>query len=128
AVVDDADETERRSSAASPHPGGLAAACVVVVQADRDLLLVVGLLPQRQLRNAQHSVPPTNSGQGRTLMHHRCFRRCRFSKRATPPPYVLRTADAQKCVSGGRGRLASRPRKACSEQRFSDEPLSAQTP
>ncbi len=98
AIFDDADETEPLGAATSPQARRLAPARVVVVQTTSDLLLVVRLLAQRQLRNAQHAGTPPGEQRAETHMHPRCNERCSFSKRATIPPYVLRTADAQNGV------------------------------
>ena len=74
AVSNDTREPERRAHRACPDPRRLATAGVVVVQAVGDLLLVVGLLPQRQLRHAQHAAPPSRRDKTGTQMHHRCPR------------------------------------------------------
>jgi hypothetical protein len=66
-------------TAAHPEPRRLATTGVVVVKAARHLLLVVGLLTKRQLRNAQHPATPTKSKRAGTQMHPRCAKRCSFT-------------------------------------------------
>ena len=100
AVLDHAREPERRSTATGPEPRRLAAAGVVVVQPARDLLLVVGLLPERELRHAQHLDSNREEHRGQTQMHPRCEKEPAFSEQTTTPPNACPTTGAQKPASG----------------------------
>src|SRR5262249_31175082 len=119
---------EIRGPATGPDPGRLATTGVVVVQTTSDLLLVVGLLPQRQLRHAQHASTAEKSKRAKTHMHPRCGRRCRFAKRATNPSNSCPTAGAQKPVFGRSRDQFDRSRNPCSNPQFGEKALSAQTP
>src|SRR5215218_4826215 len=100
AVLDDADQAEPRGSAAGPDPRRLAATGVVVVQPAGDLLLVVGLVAQRQLRDAQHRRSPRDPKGARTHMHPRCARRAAFTARATLADHLMTTREAAESCSG----------------------------
>jgi hypothetical protein len=69
ALVDDAFEPEPPGAAPDPHARRLAAAGVVVVQTAGDLLLVVGVLADRQLGHAQHAGSPYETEAAETHMH-----------------------------------------------------------
>jgi hypothetical protein len=68
-LLDDARESELLGAAPCPHARRLATTGVVVVQAAGDLLLVVGLLPDRQLGHAQHAAPLAHPNSAETHMH-----------------------------------------------------------
>ena len=113
ALLDHAAEPEQLGAAAGPDPRRLAAARVVVVQPARDLLLVVGLLAQRQLRHAQHAGPNSNPTSGETHMHRRCPKRCPFTKRATPADHIVTTREGVESCSEPKVAFGATRKSAC---------------
>ena len=119
---------EQLRTAPGPDPRRLAAAGVVVVQPARDLLLVVGLLAQRQLRHAQH----LDSHPGRAS---------RPRRRCTKVPEQMRvlqtsntriphtpTSCAQNAAFRSSGPAAGVRRNPCSSPVFAENLGGSQTP
>ena len=68
-VSNNADEIEPACTPASPHAGGLAAACVVFVKPLRDGPLVVRFLAWCQLRDAEHVETVAHLGAYMSLLY-----------------------------------------------------------
>ncbi len=113
AVADDADEAQSRRATPRPEPRRLAATRVVVVQPSRDLLLVIRLLAQRQLRHTQHPAHPPAREGAETHMHRRCEEQRAFTARATPQHHADTTANAQNPDFVRRTDRDSGPRNPC---------------
>ena len=114
-VVDDARQLEPRSTLSRPDPRRLATTRVVVVQTAHDLLLVVGLLPQRQLRHAQHSAHTPNPTGAETHMHPKVREKEPFTAGATPADHLLTTREPAKSGSGPKSALCGPSRSACKQ-------------
>src|SRR5581483_8496970 len=99
AVSNDADEAEPVSAAAGPDPRRLASTRVVVVETTSDLLLVVGLLAERELRHAQHPATPAKPDRAETHMHRRCTRGRSFAVRATSRDHLVTTREPEESRS-----------------------------
>ena len=101
------------STAPGPQPRRLATTRVVVVQPASDLLLVVGLLPERQLRHAQHAGPTPKSERAETQMHPQVREVRAFTAGATPADHSLTTREPAESCSGPNSLFARRRRTAC---------------